>query len=70
MDRDKELLNLIFDVAQDTAPVTVQIGRVINQSCKKGIVIREAPSRIISELVANGYYCDVEKDGGVYVWKF
>lgn len=62
---DKEflILNKIYSIARDTAPVKLSIGYVRENQCRKGIVIHEAPPRIIEELVASGYMCDVRTDG-------
>lgn len=63
-----DILKLIYEAAQNTAPVTVQIGYTINNVCHNGIVIKEAPPVIIRTLVVHGYTCDMRPDG-LHVYK-
>lgn len=70
MDQNLQLLNLIYETAKDTAPVTVQIGRVVNHVCRPSeIILKEAPPKIINVLVEHGYVCDLTPDG-MHVFKF
>ena len=57
------ILSKIYSVAQNTAPVTLSIGYVLENQCKKGIVIHKAPPKVIRELVNSGYMCDMMPDG-------
>ena len=70
-ENDFNILKDIFDKAQNTAPVLVQIGYTRNNTCMKGIVLKTAPAAIISMLYENGYICDLTEDGlHVYDMKF
>ncbi len=62
-EKDFNILKDIFDKAQDTAPVLVQIGYVQNNTCTKGIVLKAAPPAIIEMLHNKGYICDLTEDG-------
>jgi hypothetical protein len=63
-----DILNLIYETAQNTAPVTVQIGYTVDNICHKGIVIKEAPPAIIDKLIEYGYICNLKPDG-LHVYK-
>ena len=63
MDKGLELLKIIYDTAQCTAPVTVQIGYTVNNICREGIMLKEAAPRIINVLIEHGYSCDLTPDG-------
>lgn len=65
---ERETLDTIYSAAESAAPVTVQIGRFINNVCHAGIVLKEAPPSVLTVLVHAGYLCDVTKEG-VVVWK-
>ena len=60
---DLEILNTIFEAAYGvTAPVTVQIGRVVNNVCEGGIVVKNAPPAVVRKLTEK-YMCDLTEDG-------
>ena len=68
MDDNFEILKLIYETAQSTAPVTLQIGYTIGTTCHKGIVFKEAAPAIINRLIEHGYICDL-KSYGLHIFK-
>jgi len=68
MDMNLEILTLIYEAAKGTSPVSLQIGYTLNNTCRQGIVVKEAPPVIVRALVENGYVCDLRPDG-LHVYK-
>lgn len=65
---DLEILTLIYEAAKGTSPVLLQIGYTLNNTCRQGIVVKEAPPAIINRLIEAGYTCDLRPDG-LHVYK-
>lgn len=63
-----DIVKIIYEKAKDTAPVTIQFGRVINGTVHHDeIVIKSAPPAIISRLVEAGCHIGICEDGA-YVY--
>ena len=66
-----KLLETLTKIQENTAPITLSIGNVseTNMVQHDTIIIHDAPARITSELIKQGYMLSITKDG-IYVEKF
>lgn len=63
-----DIIKIIYEKAKDTAPVTLQFGRVINGIVHRDeIIIKEAPPAIISRLIEAGCSVGICEEGA-YVY--
>ena len=64
MMKEIDIIHMIYEAQKDCAPVTMQIGRVVNNVVYHGdIVIKECPPVIIRKLVEAGISLSLTKDG-------
>ncbi len=67
--QDRELLLMLMKLQENTAPITLSIGYTDSANqVKAGILIQEAPPKVIETLVAEGYICSLTA-GGLFVYK-
>jgi hypothetical protein len=60
------ILKLLLELADKASHIDLSIGYVdSNRQCRKGIVIRSAPSTVVKAIVGNDRtrYCHLEADG-------
>ena len=65
-DTDEEVLLMILEKSESTAPVEISLGYVSKDSqCRAGIVVRSAPSAIIKAIVEDErvFTTHLEADG-------
>ena len=69
-ENDLKILQDIFEACHGkTAPVTVQIGYTVDNICREGIVLRNAPPAVIHNLADKGYSLDLREDG-LHIMKY
>ena len=61
---NKEILDIIYETSKNTAPVVLQLGSVVNNTVNHDIIlIKEAPSAVISKLIREGCSISIYEDG-------
>lgn len=66
---DEELVTLLLKIQEETAPIKLSIGYVRSGSTvHQGIILNEAPPKVIETLIEHGYICDL-RDYGMRVYK-
>lgn len=66
MMKEIDIIHMIYEAQKDCAPITIQIGRVINGVVSHGdLVIKECPPAITRRLVEAGVLLSVTGDGAV-----
>lgn len=60
----KDLVMTILELSDDTNAVEISFGYTDpNGTCRKGIVLKKAAPKILTELIQRGYSADVMSDG-------
>lgn len=60
----KEMVMTILELSDDTSPVELSFGYVSESGiCRKGIILKKAAPRILTELIQRGYSATVTTDG-------
>ena len=54
---DKELMLKLLEMQELTAPISLSIGSVVNGQVTQGIILHEAPPKVVEDLVKDGYSC-------------
>lgn len=54
---DKELMLKLLEMQELTAPISLSIGSVVNGRVTQGIILHEAPPKVVEDLVKDGYSC-------------
>lgn len=68
-DSDKELMQLLLKMQEETSPINLSIGYVTDSNqVRKGIVLHEAAPMVINTLIAEGYVCSLGEQG-MHVYK-
>ncbi|MCM1120084.1 MAG: hypothetical protein NC543_12090 [bacterium] len=69
-DSDRDLLILLLKMQEQTSPIKISIGYITdsNHVCQ-GIVLHEAPPKVIATLIEEGYVCELT-GRGMKVYKF
>lgn len=63
-DREKEVVMMILEKSERTAPVEVSFGYTSKTNqCMKGILLKKAPSSILMMLLDEGCTLHLESDG-------
>ena len=63
-DREKEVVMMILEKSERTAPVEVSFGYTSKTNqCMKGILLKKAPSSILMMLLDEGCTLHLEEDG-------
>ena len=52
---DKELMLKLLEMQELTAPISLSIGSVVNGQVTQGIILHEAPPKVVEDLVKDGY---------------
>lgn len=50
-DNAQTLVLEILKLSEDTAPVTISFGYVLDKQCMNGLVIKDAPGKVIKHIV-------------------
>lgn len=68
-DSDRELLQLLLKMQEETSPIDLSIGYVTDSNqVRQGIVLHEAAPMVINTLIEEGYVCSLGKTG-MHVYK-
>ena len=68
-DSDRELLQLLLKMQEETSPISLSIGYVTDSNqVHNGIVLHEAAPMVINTLIEKGYVCALGKQG-MHVYK-
>ena len=46
-----------------TAPISLSIGSVVDGQVTQGIILHEAPPKVVEDLVKDGYSCSLSETG-------
>lgn len=65
---DEELLQILLQLQEKTAPIKLSIGFVPNGTVNQGIILHNAPSAVIEKIVEKGYICNLT-ERGLHVYK-
>lgn len=60
---DKELMLKLLEMQELTAPISLSIGSVVNSQVTQGIILHEAPPKVVEDLVKDGYSCSLSETG-------
>lgn len=60
---DNELLLLLLRMGEETSPIRLSIGTVVNGIVQPGIILHEAAPFVINTLIQRGYKCSLTEDG-------
>jgi hypothetical protein len=60
---DKELMLKLLEMQELTAPISLSIGSVVNGQVTQGIILHEAPPKVVEDLVKDGYSCSLSETG-------
>ena len=61
-DSDREQLQLLLKMQEETSPISVSIGYVTDSNqVHKGVVLHEAAPMVINTLIEEGYVCSLGK---------
>lgn len=52
---DKELMLKLLEMQELTAPISLSIGSVVDGQVTQGIILHEAPPKVVEDLVKDGY---------------
>ena len=52
---DKELMLKLLEMQELTAPISLSIGSVADGQVTQGIILHEAPPKVVEDLVKDGY---------------
>lgn len=60
---DKELMLKLLEMQELTSPIRLSIGNTVNGQVAQGIILHEAPPKVVEDLVKDGYTCSLSEVG-------
>ena len=60
---DVELMTLLLKLQEETSPIRMNIGYVMDGIVRQGIILHEAAPKVIEALIEHGYTCDLNSYG-------
>ncbi|SEW31813.1 hypothetical protein [[Clostridium] fimetarium] len=66
----QELLKILLDLQESTAPIKLSIGYVKDGIVNKGLVLIDAPPVVTTTLIEAGYSLDITEGIGVHINKY